>query len=326
MSALRREEGQIHHDYKPHLIGTVRLAEEGWFQVWGATGVSPCIRTSNRVMIALGESIVEITLEGMAALQGIPLHELPPNRAAARIAVGNAINRTMMTFVMTAVSLYIHHYLVHCKGVQDINEPTTTAVDALDQEPMEVTEEDDEAEAMQTTAPQGSDRSITKWEGYEYDSLLRRTSIMKSAEKEAATTMTIDEPMQASARSTNTSTGWRCYHPNNHHSQDAAQTTAARAKAQKQHPENEHVNRVGEQWHAQFRRIAREKGVTDENGPAGQDALAERLAGAADARTEDAHGRSRGRMRRCGIRASGAAGYQRRSVHRNGEICGDKFM
>ena len=43
MSALRREEGQIHHDYKPHLIGTVRLAEEGWFQVWGATGVSPCI-------------------------------------------------------------------------------------------------------------------------------------------------------------------------------------------------------------------------------------------------------------------------------------------
>jgi hypothetical protein len=24
------------------------------------------------------------------------------------------------------------------------------------------------------------------------------------------------------------------------------------------------VNRVGEQWHAQFRRIAREKGVTDE--------------------------------------------------------------
>ena len=69
--------------------------------------------------------------------------------------------------------------------MQDINEPTTTAVDALDQEPMEVTEEDDEAEAMQTTAPQGSDRSITKWEGYEYDSLLRRTSIMKSAEKEA---------------------------------------------------------------------------------------------------------------------------------------------
>jgi hypothetical protein len=87
---------------------------------------------------------------------------------------------------------------------------------------------------------------------------------MKSAEKEAATTMTIDEPTQASAHSTNTGTGWRCYHPNNHHSQDAAQTTAARAKAQKQHPENEHVNRVGEQWHAQFRRIAREKGVTDE--------------------------------------------------------------
>jgi hypothetical protein len=129
---------------------------------------------------------------------------------------------------------------------------------------MEVTEEDDEAEAMQTTAPQGSDRSTTKWEGYDYDSLLRRTSIMKSAEKEAATTMTIDEPTQASARSTTTSTGWRCYHPNNHHSQDAAQTTAASAKAQKQHPENEHVNRVGEQWHAQFRRIAREKGVTDE--------------------------------------------------------------
>jgi hypothetical protein len=129
---------------------------------------------------------------------------------------------------------------------------------------MEITEEDDEAEAMQTTAPQGSDRSITKWGGYDYESLLRRTSIMKSAEKEAATTMAIDEPTQASARSTNTNTGWRCYHFNNHHSQDAAQTTAAREKAQKQHPENEHVKRVGEQWHAQFRRIAREKGATDE--------------------------------------------------------------
>jgi hypothetical protein len=199
----------------------------------------------------------------MAALQGIPLHELPPNRAAARIAIGNAINRTMMTFVMTAVSLYIHHYLVHCKGVQDINEPTTTAVDALDQEPMEVTEEDDEAEARQTTAPQGSDRSITKWGGYDYDSLLRRTSIMKRTEEEAATTKAIDEPKQASARSTNTSTGWRCYHPNSHQSQASAQTKAARAKAQKQHPENEHVNRVGEQWHAQFRRIASQREGSD---------------------------------------------------------------
>lgn len=87
---------------------------------------------------------------------------------------------------------------------------------------------------------------------------------MKRAEEEVTTTMAIDESKQASARSTNTSTGWRCYHPNSLQSQDTAQTKAARTNAQKQHPENEHVNRVGEQWQAQFRRIAREKGVTDE--------------------------------------------------------------
>jgi hypothetical protein len=44
--------------------------------VWGPNGTSPCIRCSNRIFILIEKYVVEITLEGLAALQGIPLHFL----------------------------------------------------------------------------------------------------------------------------------------------------------------------------------------------------------------------------------------------------------
>jgi hypothetical protein len=90
---------QIHYKFKPYLIGTMTLEDPDsgirTHQVWGERGLSPCVRTSNRIFVALGNAVVEIEIEGLAALQGIPLTELPSDRDAARIAIGNGINRRM---------------------------------------------------------------------------------------------------------------------------------------------------------------------------------------------------------------------------------------
>jgi hypothetical protein len=126
---------QVYFDFKPHLVGTVRLEGSEELKVWGELGLSPCVRTSNRILIALGNEIVEITLEGKAALQGIPLHQLPPDREQAQIAVGQAINRSMMKFVMAPAIDYIHRYMIKCMSVRDVKQPTTTATDDLDEEP-----------------------------------------------------------------------------------------------------------------------------------------------------------------------------------------------
>jgi site-specific DNA-cytosine methylase len=57
---------QIHYAYKPHKVGTITLSE-GTFDIWGDKGVSPCIRTQNRIFIAMeGLGMVEIIAEGMA--------------------------------------------------------------------------------------------------------------------------------------------------------------------------------------------------------------------------------------------------------------------
>jgi hypothetical protein len=73
-------------------------------------------------------------------LQGIPLHELPPNRAAARIAIGNAINRTMMTFFRHDGGVTLHPPLPRplqgrARHQRADNDGSRRA---LDQEPMEV--------------------------------------------------------------------------------------------------------------------------------------------------------------------------------------------
>jgi hypothetical protein len=72
---------QVHYEHKPHLVGSIQIEDQNKVisihQVWGGLGLSPCIRCSNRVFIQLDGEVVEITLGGLAALQGIPLSELP---------------------------------------------------------------------------------------------------------------------------------------------------------------------------------------------------------------------------------------------------------
>jgi hypothetical protein len=56
--------------------------------------------------------VVETTIEGLAALQGVPLTELPSDVDAARVAIGNAINRTMHEYAMTMGVMYTNQYLL----------------------------------------------------------------------------------------------------------------------------------------------------------------------------------------------------------------------
>jgi hypothetical protein len=81
-------------------------------QVWGDLGLSPGIRCSNRIFIQLDGEVVEITLEGLAALQGIPLSELPSSIDAARKAIGNGINRTMHEYAMSMGIIHTNQYLL----------------------------------------------------------------------------------------------------------------------------------------------------------------------------------------------------------------------
>ena len=67
--------------------------------------------------------------------QGIPLTELPSDRDAARIAIGNGINRRMHEYVMTMTLLYTNQYLLVAEGKRDESTPTTTAVDEIEEEP-----------------------------------------------------------------------------------------------------------------------------------------------------------------------------------------------
>ena len=55
--------------------------------------------------------IVEITVEGMAALQGIPLHELPPDRKQARRTIGNGVHRAMQYWVDAHALDYTNNFL-----------------------------------------------------------------------------------------------------------------------------------------------------------------------------------------------------------------------
>ena len=108
ISELQPDPGQRHQDYKPHKIGYYGDAE-----VWGEKGLSPCIRTANEVLVGLGDWIVKIEVQGMAALQGIPITDLPPDVHEARRQIGNAIHRDMGTFVLTQVVQHIHQYKRH---------------------------------------------------------------------------------------------------------------------------------------------------------------------------------------------------------------------
>jgi len=118
------DRGQVYQQYKPHRKGTIYIStgskELNTYRttehiVWGQDGISPCIRTQNRIFILIKHRktslIEEITLEGLAALQGIPLHHLPHDLYKARRAIGNAINGHMHTHILTEVLQYYDGYL-----------------------------------------------------------------------------------------------------------------------------------------------------------------------------------------------------------------------
>jgi site-specific DNA-cytosine methylase len=252
---------QIHYKFKPHLIGTMQLEDPDsgirTHQVWGETGLSPCVRTSNRIFVALGNDVVEIELEGLAALQGIPLTELPSDRDAARIAIGNGINRRMHEYVMTMTLLYTNQYLLVAEGKRDESTPTTTAVDEIEEEPAIAVDEieEDPATTQRVAKANGKSRK-------QYEELLSRLSGMKHAEAQAASAGAGVTESAAPTR------GWRCYHENDprSHSQAKANVRQASARANAQRKSTDKrdaVNQIGKHWQAEFRRIARENGVTE---------------------------------------------------------------
>ena len=65
-------------------------------------------------MIGLGDNVIEIELEGLAALQEISLLELPPDRDKARIAIGDAVNRTMAKVLLAPAVQYVSEYMIEC--------------------------------------------------------------------------------------------------------------------------------------------------------------------------------------------------------------------
>ena len=97
-------------------------------------------------MIMLGDEVVEIELEGLAALQGIPLHELPPDKYKARRAIGDAVNRTMATVMLAPAVQYVSEYMIGCGIMRDVKLPTTTVTETLEQTPAATTNETKEAE------------------------------------------------------------------------------------------------------------------------------------------------------------------------------------
>ena len=58
ISTVKHDHSHAHYEFKPHMLGTIDLGTEGVHEVWGEQGLSPCIRTSNRIMIRLGVNVV----------------------------------------------------------------------------------------------------------------------------------------------------------------------------------------------------------------------------------------------------------------------------
>jgi hypothetical protein len=189
---------QVHYEHKPHLVGTIQIKDHNEVisihQVWGDLGLSPCIRCSNRIFIQLDGEVVEITLEGLAALQGIPLAELPSDIDAARKAIGNGINRTMHEYAMSMGIMYTNKYLVDVRSKRDESTPTTTAVDEIEQQPKDV----------------------------DYKNLLTRLTQTQQMESQV-----IEATAKAVKPITTTpSTGWRCYHESDPRPKSQAQANA----------------------------------------------------------------------------------------------------
>jgi hypothetical protein len=207
-------------------------------QVWEDLGLSsPCIRCTKRIFIKIDGEVMQITIEGLAALQGIPLTELPSDVDKARIAIGNGINRTMHEYAMSVGVLYTNQYLLVLKGKRDEGTPTSMAVDEIEERPKNI----------------------------EYKKLLTRLTSIKETEDQINDT----HVRTVKPTATTPSAGWRCYHeddPRSHsRAQANARASAARAKPQKKKSGDgaERINQIGTHWQDEFKRIAREKGVSE---------------------------------------------------------------
>jgi hypothetical protein len=341
---IERDNDQVHHEFKPHLKGEITIEEPDGgkirHSVWGELGLSPCIRTANRIFIELGEHVVEITIDGLAALQGIPLTDLPGDIDEARRAIGNAINRTMHEYAMTMGLLYLNRYLVDEKGKRDEQESTTTAIDEQEEEeapapfrpdPQHIeptggakdgdgpwrAEESGEVATHLRRQPTNSIQSsngprleeqllptgvsmasiLLPPHQREYEQLLRRLNAIKEVEEQAATTVgvksaaTVVAERTAAAITARTASAmakqaaelattaakvarptkpvWTCFHSLDPRADTQARlnikNATARATAQKKKKSDEqgHINKIGEHYQAEFKRIAKEKGVSD---------------------------------------------------------------
>ena len=97
------------------------------------TGLSPCIRTANEILVGLGNWIVKIEVQGLAALQGIPVVDLPPDVGEARRQIGNAIHRDMETFVLTQVVQHVHEYKQHTGAETPASNDANISIDPEEQ-------------------------------------------------------------------------------------------------------------------------------------------------------------------------------------------------
>ena len=243
ISELQPDPGQRHQDYKPHKIGYYGDAE-----VWGEKGLSPCIRTANEVLVGLGDWIVKIEVQGMAALQGIPITDLPPDVHEARRQIGNAIHRDMGTFVLTQVVQHIHQYKRHI-GVE-----TPMSNDA------EIST-DTEAQALQYRQ--------------HLDRLLGQAQQAKVTAKANKTHSSNSVKIKKRA-------GWTCYHSDDPRANcqalhstaratefcpDAGLTEGKEANSAEgaREPLKTEVETLGEQWKAQFRAAASAQGECQRN-------------------------------------------------------------
>jgi hypothetical protein len=111
---------------------------------------------------------------------------------AARVAIGNGINRTMHGYAMSMGVLYTNQYLLVVKSKRDESTPTTMAVDEIEERPKDI----------------------------EYKKLLM-TSLTSIKEMENQ----INETSAQTVKPTTTtpSAGWRCYHEDDPRSHSRAQ-------------------------------------------------------------------------------------------------------
>ena len=108
------------------------------------------------------------------------------------------------------------------------------------------------------------------WKGYEYRELLQRANNEHVAKETVVHESNESKSNSQTESNTNVKAqsipAWTCYHPDSQNAQENARAYAAKL-AHQDRPDpasnDAYVNRVGEQWQQEFRRIAKRKRVSD---------------------------------------------------------------